>query len=99
MVIDQIEVEGVTILKTEGEPPISADRQAPAAFELAFQLMQPVARKPAQIVERVGCVDLGQQTPQPLGLIGANAAGVVLWRKLWMAMSEPKCKPSFDGCQ
>lgn len=78
MVVDQIEVEGTTILKSEGEPPIPADRQAPAALELAFLLMQPVAWKPTQIVERVGCVNLGQQTPQPLGLVGANATGVIV---------------------
>jgi hypothetical protein len=58
VVVDQIEIEGITIREAEGEPPISADGRAPAAFELAFQLMQPVAGEAAQVVERVGCVDL-----------------------------------------
>ena len=78
MVVDQVEIEGVTVLKSEDEAPIAADRQAPAAFEFAFELVEPVAGKAPQVVERLRGIELGQHPLEALDLIGANAAGVVV---------------------
>jgi len=78
MVVDQVQIEGVPVLETEDEAPVAADGQAPEILELTFQLMQPVAWKSTQVPDRVGCVDLMQEAPQPLDKAGPNASGVIV---------------------
>lgn len=50
MVVNQLDVISVSVLETENDPPVRADRDGPEAFSIPRQGMEPVSRQ----VERLG---------------------------------------------
>src|SRR3989454_11083489 len=56
MVVDQVNIAGGVrpFVIPENQPPVSGDSQAPETFQVAFERMQPPARKPSELLQRRG---------------------------------------------
>jgi hypothetical protein len=88
MIVDKIDIEGVALVETKNNPPVTADRDAPETFKIATQPVQAEARD-VHIVDGPGGVQTAQQEDDLLHQIGSQfAAIVVLEQSLETAMSN-----------
>jgi hypothetical protein len=60
MVVDEIDVEGVTLFEPENQPPVSGDGHAPKTSQLTLQRMQTPAGKQRDVRESLGRIDDGE---------------------------------------
>src|ERR1039457_4717315 len=92
MVVDQVNIAGSVRLfaGAENQPPVSGDSQAPKPFQAAFRRMQFPARKPAELLNRLGGFEGERKFVLPVGHRGRRHA---LWRsRLREAASAPNGK-------
>jgi hypothetical protein len=67
MVINQINVERVTLFKAKDNAPVAADTDAPKPFQVAFQRMKTPAGKQSYIPGASGFVDRQENVGYFLG--------------------------------
>lgn len=67
VVVDDRDVEGVTISEPEADSPLVVDSDAPLASAFAFQCFEVVRRRLLQVVDLVRCVELREahRCPDP----------------------------------
>jgi hypothetical protein len=70
MVVDQVNIAD-SVRRFAGaanQPPVSGDRQAPKPFQAAFQRKRLPARKPSELLNRLGSFEGEQKLAQLVGL-------------------------------
>ena len=80
MIVDEIDVEYVAFFKPKYDPPIMADRDAPEAFQIATEAMQPEALH-VHVVDRSSHVKASQDTDDSVNEIWVQFASVVVLEK------------------
>lgn len=63
MVIDDLDIVRIGILPSEADPPLIVDADAVLAGTIAFEFLEAVPRRYAEVVECLGGID-GDQLPQ-----------------------------------
>jgi broad specificity phosphatase PhoE len=77
MIVDEIDVDSVVSLEPKYDPPITADSDAPEAFQIAAEAMKTEALH-VHIVDRSRRIEAGQYADDPLDEIRAQFASVVV---------------------
>ena len=93
MVINEVYIPGVALIEAEDDAPIAADRNAPKAFEPAFQQMQVPAWKQPHFTRRFRCVQGGQHVQKLFFLARRHSARVPLLEQTL----EPFVPEALDG--
>jgi hypothetical protein len=78
MVIDQVNIAGGIRLfgVAKNQPSVSGHSQAPQSFQVAFERMQPPARKQAELLQRLGGFEGEEKLPQLFGHLERHTLGV-----------------------
>jgi hypothetical protein len=74
MIINQVYIVGVPFVKAEDDAPVCPNRNAPKAFKVAFQGMQPETGQ-VHVFGPAGLVQNGKDVFYFLNVIGADAFG------------------------
>ncbi len=77
MVVEKIDVNGVTFVKAKNNPPVGPDRDRLEPLEFALQGMKPKART-VQILWRIGGVQKCQNVPDALDHAGRQQLWVIV---------------------
>ncbi len=77
MIVEQIDIEGIAILKTEDQPPIAANCNAPKALEIALQRVQP----PAWVSSIFCCIERRQKSSKLVNLVGGQATPFIIMKE------------------
>jgi hypothetical protein len=77
VIIEEIHVKGVTVFETEYDPPIPADCNAPKAFQVAAQPMQPQPLD-IHIVNSDGGLQAKEQARYLVDEIGPQLASIIV---------------------
>jgi hypothetical protein len=80
MVVDQINVAGVTLLEPEDHPPVRAESHAPEAFQAASERVEPETGK-IHVFGLSGSVENGEDILRLLDVIGPDAFGFAILEK------------------
>jgi len=77
VVVDQVDIKGITILETEGDAPVSRNRHAPVASSVT---PEPVKTIPWQIEisRHSGTIQMGQDALNASQLVGSDPTVVAL---------------------
>jgi len=81
MIINQVNVEGVTLFKAKDHAPVAADSDAPKPFQVAFQRMKTPAGKQSYIPRAGGFVDRQENVGYFLGERGGNVSPLACFVK------------------
>ena len=87
MVVGEVYVEHIPILDTKSDPPVTADRHGPKAFQLALQGMQPIAGE-IQIRRYGGSIQNGQHVFNSISQRRADPACIAFPQSFQASMPE-----------
>lgn len=76
VIVHQVDVVGVAILKSEGDPPVAGNRNAPRPTQVAPQGMQSLPRQ-INIARLAGGIEVCQGESDPVQQVCVYPAGVV----------------------
>ena len=106
MVVYEVEFEGVAILKTERQPPITADYEARDARKRALQAVQPPAWVDAYVFQLLCRIYGRKHVPQPVDKMRGQSACCIFLKKPSQAFVQKasnchvsQCNLSIDGRQ
>src|SRR5450631_1404955 len=77
MVVDEINIEGVTVFEPENYSPVSGDGHAPKTLQLALQRMQTPAGKQRDVGGLLGRFDGSENVADLLRLPSRQSRGVI----------------------
>lgn len=88
MVVDQVDIHGISALETEDDPQIPRDSHGPKAVEIAAQPMQPQPGS-IHVFGTFGVVQLVENPPDPSNMgLWQPAAVILLLEAAQAAMAE-----------
>ena len=87
MVIHEIDIQSITVIKAEDNPPVTGNADAPDVFEIAFETVQAVAGK-IHVRRLRRHVQVGQNVFDALRLIGAKLTRITFIETLEPAMPD-----------
>lgn len=73
MVIDDLDIEGVSVMEPEAQAPLLVDPDAPLPSPVAAQRLQSIRRRNAQVLESCRGVELDQSPDRPGANVGRKA--------------------------
>lgn len=89
VVIDQIDIKGISVFKAKNNSPVAGYRDAPVAFQFPPKRVKPVTRQVK--IGRVFClIKMRQHIPEPLNLIGTNAARIIALKKTFQTLMSKR---------
>jgi hypothetical protein len=80
MIINQLNIKGVTILEPENDPPVCTNGDCPESFAVAFELMQAIAGK-VEGLRRFRSIERGKNIFNSVGEVCPDLAAVALLEK------------------
>jgi hypothetical protein len=76
MIVDQIEIERVAVLEAKNQPPIASDGNAPEAFKIALERVQPPTGHHIHFLNGFGRIQGGQNILDLVHLISRKPAAL-----------------------
>jgi hypothetical protein len=77
MVVDEIDVEGVTLFEPENQPPVSGDGHAPMTLQFTLQRVQTPTGEQRDVGGLLGRIDGGENVGDLLRLTRRQSGGVI----------------------
>jgi hypothetical protein len=87
MIIKQLDIEGVSILEAENDPPIGANSDGPESPAIALQLMEAIAGKVKRLWRFRG-VESRENILDPVKDLGCDLAAVATLEKPFKAQDH-----------
>jgi hypothetical protein len=84
VIVDQINIGYVTVIEAKDDAPVGADGDAPKAGEVAFQQVQPEARK-VHILGACRAIQKRQHASDFIDVLGVQAAAVAVYVEAFQA--------------